>query len=90
MVYKIIQLSEEKYTMHNSIVWMDLEMSGLEPRTDLIIESSCVITDHNLNVLATGPEFTIKTSEQTLNNMDEWNTKQHKKTGLWNLCLRKY
>ena len=56
----------------NNLVWIDLEMTGLEPDTDVILEMATIVTDSNLNVLAEGPVFAIKTSDSVLENMIEW------------------
>ena len=64
---------------HNAWVWMDLEMTGLEPEKDRII-----ITDGDLRVIAEGPVIVIKQANDLLNSMDEWNTRTHTKTGLIN------
>ncbi|WP_227430672.1 oligoribonuclease [Psychrobacter sp. I-STPA6b] len=64
------------------LIWIDLEMTGLDTQTDDIIEIATIITDEDLNVLAEGPVFAIKVSDQKLNGMDDWNTKQHGESGL--------
>ncbi|WP_230656562.1 oligoribonuclease [Psychrobacter sp. I-STPA10] len=64
------------------LVWIDLEMTGLDTQTDDIIEIATVVTDEDLNILAEGPVFAIKVSDQKLNGMDDWNTKQHGQSGL--------
>ena len=66
----------------NALVWIDLEMTGLNPDTDLIIEIATIVTDANLNILAEGPVLAIHQSNDVLNGMDEWNTRTHGKTGL--------
>ena len=66
----------------NNLVWIDLEMTGLNPDTDKIIEIATIVTDSDLNILAQGPEFVIHQSNQSLDVMDEWCTKQHGKSGL--------
>ena len=63
-------------------VWMDLEMTGLYPERDKIIEMATLITDTELNILAQGPELVIHQSEDTLAGMDDWNQNQHGKSGL--------
>lgn len=64
------------------LVWIDLEMTGLDTQNDEIIEIATIVTDEDLNVLAEGPVFAIKVSDQKLNGMDDWNTKQHGESGL--------
>jgi oligoribonuclease len=66
----------------NNLIWIDLEMTGLDTRNDLIIEIATIVTDSALNVLAEGPVLAIHQSDDILNNMDEWNTNQHGKSGL--------
>ena len=72
------------------LVWIDLEMTGLDTLTDEIIEIATVVTDEDLNVLAEGPVFAIKVSDQKLNGMDDWNTKQHGQSGLVDRVLDKW
>ncbi len=66
----------------NNLIWIDLEMTGLEPKTDLIIEIATIVTDKELNILAEGPVLAIHQSDEALNAMDEWCTTQHGKSGL--------
>ncbi len=66
----------------NNLIWIDLEMTGLDPARDYIIEIATIITDSNLNVIAEGPELTIRQSEEIISAMDEWNTRQHRESGL--------
>jgi oligoribonuclease len=64
------------------LIWIDLEMTGLKPDEDTIIEIATVVTDKDLNVLADGPELAIWQPESTLARMDEWNQRQHGQSGL--------
>lgn len=64
------------------LVWIDLEMTGLDTRRDSIIEIATVVTDGDLNVIAEGPVLAIHQPPGILAGMDEWNTKQHGKSGL--------
>jgi oligoribonuclease len=64
------------------LVWIDLEMTGLNPEIDSILEIATVITDNNLNVIASGPSLVINQSDIVLAGMDDWNTEQHTKSGL--------
>ena len=64
------------------MVWIDLEMTGLDVNTESIIEIATVITDGELNILATGPNLAIKVSQNLLEGMDEWNTSHHHASGL--------
>ena len=66
----------------NNLIWIDLEMTGLEPDTDVIIEIATIVTDSNLKVLAEGPVFAVHHSDAVLATMDEWNTNQHGGSGL--------
>jgi oligoribonuclease len=65
-----------------NLVWVDMEMTGLDPDTDRIIEVAVVVTDMHLNVLAEGPVFAIHQSDETLDKMDNWNKGTHGKSGL--------
>ncbi|MBE8189594.1 MAG: oligoribonuclease [Candidatus Thioglobus sp.] len=65
-----------------NLIWIDLEMTGLLPQTDVIIEIATIVTDANLNVLAEGPALAIHQNNATLAAMDEWNTKHHNASGL--------
>jgi oligoribonuclease len=65
-----------------NLVWVDMEMTGLEPDTDRIIEVAVVVTDMHLNVLGEGPVFAIHQSDETLDKMDNWNKGTHGKSGL--------
>ncbi len=66
----------------DNLIWIDLEMTGLDTDRDLIIEIATVVTDSNLNILAEGPVLAIHQSDEVLNAMDKWNTNQHGKSGL--------
>lgn len=70
------------------IVWVDLEMSGLNIDKDHILEMACLITDKNLKIVAEGPEIIIHQSDEVLNGMDEWCTKTHGESGLTASCLK--
>ena len=70
----------------NNLVWLDLEMTGLEPETDVILEIATIITDGELNILAEGPVFAIHQSDDVLTNMNEWCIKQHGESGLTERC----
>jgi oligoribonuclease len=65
-----------------NIVWMDLEMTGLDPDCELIIEIATIVTDGQLNILEEGPCLVIHQSNEILTRMDEWNTTHHKASGL--------
>ena len=65
-----------------NLVWIDLEMTGLIPEKERIIEIATVVTDSNLNILAEGPSIAIKQPDSLLDRMDDWNTDQHGRSGL--------
>ena len=71
-----------------NLIWIDLEMTGLDPLQERIIEIATVITDSDLNVLAEGPSIVINQSEELIQAMDEWNTNQHEKSGLTERVLK--
>lgn len=65
-----------------NLIWVDMEMTGLDPDKDRIIEVAVVVTDANLNVLAEGPVFAIHQPDEVLNGMDAWNKGTHGRSGL--------
>jgi len=65
-----------------NLIWIDLEMTGLLPERDVIIEIATIVTDANLNILAEGPSLVIHQSSEILAGMDEWNTEHHTNSGL--------
>ena len=66
----------------DNLIWIDLEMTGLDPDNDVIIEIATIITDSQLKVLAEGPAIAVKQPDALLDGMDEWNTRQHNQSGL--------
>lgn len=69
------------HSAHN-LIWIDLEMTGLDTDRDRIIEIATVVTDTNLTILAEGPMIAVHQPDQVLQAMDEWNTRQHGQSGL--------
>ena len=69
------------------LIWIDLEMTGLDTDHDSVIEIATVVTDAQLNVLADGPDFAITHDLATLEAMDDWNRNQHRRSGLWQRVL---
>jgi oligoribonuclease len=65
-----------------NLIWIDLEMTGLNPSTDYIIEVATIITDPSLTIVAEGPDLVIHQSEAVLERMDDWNTTHHRASGL--------
>ncbi len=66
----------------SNLIWIDLEMTGLDTNADTIIEIATIVTDKHLIELAVGPVIAIGQSEETMAGMDEWNTRQHGESGL--------
>lgn len=69
------------------LVWLDLEMTGLDPQRDTILEIATIVTDAQLNELAEGPVFAIHTPLERLQAMDDWNRSHHGRSGLWQRAL---
>lgn len=65
-----------------NLIWIDLEMTGLDPQNDFILEIATVVTDKDLNVIAEGPELVIHQDEAVLASMDQWNQEHHGQSGL--------
>ncbi|KFN47132.1 oligoribonuclease [Arenimonas metalli] len=70
-----------------NLIWIDLEMTGLDPDTDSILEIATLVTDSQLNVLAEGPELAIRHPLARLEAMDDWNRNTHSRSGLWQRVL---
>lgn len=73
-------MSEKK--IKPRLVWIDMEMTGLDPKKETIIEIATIITDQKLNILEEGPDIVIHQPAKYLDNMDEWNKNHHQKSGL--------
>jgi oligoribonuclease len=67
---------------NDNLLWIDLEMTGLSPEADRIIEIATIVTDKDLHVLAEGPAMAVHQSESVLGRMDDWNRNQHGSSGL--------
>ena len=77
----------DKTGQEHRLIWIDLEMTGLDTDRDSILEIATVVTDAQLQVLAEGPELAIAHPLERLQAMDEWNRHQHGKSGLWKRVL---
>ena len=77
----------DSFAGNDRLIWIDLEMTGLDTDSDSIIEIATVVTDAQLNVLAEGPEYAIGHSLATLEAMNDWNRNQHQRSGLWQRVL---
>ncbi len=77
--------SDEK---QQRLIWIDLEMTGLNPDSDSILEIATIVTDANLNEVAVGPVYAIRHTEAALNAMDDWNREHHGASGLWDRVLK--
>lgn len=71
-----------------NLIWIDLEMSGLDPQTDLILEIASIVTDSSLNVIAEGPNLVINQDKELFSRMDDWNQSHHTTSGLWDQVLQ--
>jgi oligoribonuclease len=69
-------------TSPNHLIWIDLEMTGLLPESDRILEVATIVTDRDLNILAEGPVIAVHQSDETIAAMDAWNTRTHGASGL--------
>ena len=70
----------------SNLVWIDMEMTGLDPETCVVMEIATIVTDAQLNILAEGPVIAVHQSDDVLNNMDEWCTRVHGESGLTARC----
>jgi len=67
----------------DNLIWIDLEMTGLDTNADSILEIATIVTDKSLNIIAEGPELAIRHEAVRLQAMDDWNRNQHTRSGLW-------
>ncbi|PIK54716.1 putative oligoribonuclease, mitochondrial [Apostichopus japonicus] len=74
--------TDEHQRLKKRLVWVDLEMTGLDPNTCQILEMACLITDENLNIVATGPNIVVNQSDEVLKNMNDWCKTHHGESGL--------
>jgi len=74
--------TSQKTARETNLIWIDLEMTGLDPEKERIIEIATIVTDSNLNTLAEGPVIAIHQTDELMNSMDEWCTKTHAGNGL--------
>ena len=75
-------LIDQRFLVPANLIWMDLEMTGLDPDSDVIIEMATIATDGNLDIIAEGPVLAIRQPEEKLLGMDEWNQTHHSASGL--------
>ena len=76
-------MEENKEKKLQPIVWIDMEMTGLDPDSETVLEIATVLTDNELNLIAKGPELVIYHEEEAFDRMDDWNQKHHLNSGLW-------
>jgi len=69
-------------TSATNLIWIDMEMTGLDPKKERIIEIATIVTDSDLNLIAEGPVLAVHQSDELLAEMDNWNTRQHNASGL--------
>ena len=82
MMPEVPNITAASMVNHEHLIWIDLEMTGLMPDSDQIIEIATIVTDKDLNILAEGPELAIHQPEEVLARMDAWNQRQHSSSGL--------
>ena len=85
--YSISTIPPMTQPKKDNLVWIDMEMTGLDPEKEKIIEIAVIVTDKDLNILEEGPDLVIRQPRKLLKSMDSWNKKQHKKSGLIDAVL---
>lgn len=68
-------------------LWIDCEMSGLDPHNNQLLEIACILTDAKCETLLQGPEIVLHATKEHLDQMDEWNTSHHNASGLVQKCI---
>ena len=84
----IVTLLSMENASEQRLSWVDLDMTGLDPDSDSVLEIATIVTDADLNELAEGPVYAIRHSLATLQAMDDWNTEHHTASGLWGRVLQ--
>lgn len=85
---KKTDMQENSQRSPENLIWIDLEMTGLDTQHDTIIEIATIVTDKHLNILAEGPEIAIKKDKRVMDAMDAWCTNQHGRSGLTERVLK--
>ena len=80
-------IEKDPHYSENNLIWLDMEMTGLQPEVNRVLEVAAIITDKNLNVLHEGPVVAIRQPREILDGMDAWNTETHTRSGLVARCL---
>jgi len=79
---------EKAKPVAQKLVWMDLEMTGLDSERDVIIEIAAIVTDLDLNIIEESPEIAIRRPPELFQTMDDWNKEHHTKSGLWDRVIK--
>ena len=80
------QDNEQNATNNPTLIWIDCEMTGLNPDSEKILEIAVILTDYSLDNTIEGPSLAIKVDDELIKNMDDWNTRTHTESGLLDLC----
>ena len=81
-------MTETKKKTEPRLVWIDMEMTGLDPKKEVILEIATIITDQHLKIIEEGPDIVVHQSNKYLDRMDEWNVNQHMKSGLFKAVVQ--